>query len=114
MVSRLDRAVKDRRGETRTGSDERAARAPCGPFIRDLPTAVLGPNISARLRSLSCSASLSPPVVYIDDAVAGPLSVLWDIPINMVAEIHYVAPVDAFMQHGQRQHGPLIVVRTRR
>jgi len=54
------------------------------------------------------------PVVYVDDIAAGPPWVLWDIPVNQVAEIHYVTPNDAFMVNGPRHNGGIIVVRMRR
>jgi hypothetical protein len=54
------------------------------------------------------------PVVYIDDIAAGPPWILWDIPVNQVAEIHYVTPNDAFMVTGPRHNGGIIVVRMRR
>jgi hypothetical protein len=54
------------------------------------------------------------PTVYIDDLLAGPVSVLRSIPVDDVAEIHYVTAVDAFMLHGSKQPGGIISVRLRR
>jgi hypothetical protein len=54
------------------------------------------------------------PTVYIDDLAAGPLSVLLSLPVNEVAEIHYITPAEAFTLHGSTQRGGIIAVRLRR
>ena len=54
------------------------------------------------------------PAVYINTAAAGTLSALRQIPVDAVAEIHYVPRVDALIRYGPTYLGGVIVVNTRR
>lgn len=54
------------------------------------------------------------PMVYVDGIAAGPVWILSDIPANKIAEIRYVTPEDAFLEHGPRHAGGIIAVKMRR
>jgi hypothetical protein len=54
------------------------------------------------------------PMVYVDGIAAGPVWILSDIPANRIAEIRYVTPDDAFLEHGPRHAGGIIAVRMKR
>ena len=77
-------------------------------------------DVIARLRPefLSSSAarktdgSLFPPVVYINDAIAGDVALLRGISPDMIAEIRYVPPRDATTYHGASHRGGEIMVYT--
>jgi hypothetical protein len=58
--------------------------------------------------------TLIEPMVYVDGLAAGPPWILSDIPANRIAEIHYVTPEDAFLEHGPRHAGGIIAVRMKR
>ena len=60
------------------------------------------------------AGTLIHPTVSIDDADAGPLPVLSDIPASITARIRYVPPAEAVVRHGSRHIAGIIVVHTRR
>ena len=54
------------------------------------------------------------PVVYVNDQEAGGVAVLRQISLEMVGEVRYVRPADAFLHHGERHRGGEIYLYIRR
>jgi hypothetical protein len=54
------------------------------------------------------------PVIYVNGLEAGGVQVLGQIALDMVGEVRYVAPGDAFTRHGQSHRGGEIYIYLRR